>query len=208
MMKRLILCEGKNDGEFFQQIFQAFYVFGIHTTRIFDQNMHQTKNELRYAETNELNRFQELWNPYQILVKSESGKDKVMYLFSSIMHYCISNKAIDKTIIMLDLDNSPTQTALNKIQMRVLDKISDKQFILEPREVMKNGIISFFDVSVIVKKDKTKIGSFCLVLWTNSLEYEMNKFASDHKDNSVRDLISKLIAVQEVQDIFRDVLVQ
>ena len=216
-MKKLILCEGKHDCTFFEKLFPKMNI-SVSEVKFFNQETRDNLRNLMDAETKELRSFSEKYNPYKILVKSEGGDDKAIKIFSRYLEYCIckQQKGIEKTILMLDLDNRGLRNKLeddrlkeNSFEKRLgkLEQMIDGRRVGDPiyleREIIKKtDSIYLVKNKLKTKENKKQIGNpFYLVLFVYSLEEELNKIDPSN-DASIEDKISQLVELQDIKRTF------
>lgn len=216
-MKKLILCEGKHDRIFFEKLFTKMNI-PASEVRFFDQETRDKLRDLRDAESKELMKFSEEYNPYKILVKSEAGENKAIKIFSRYLSYCIEKrqKDIEKTILMLDLDKNQSENRLDKKRLRknmIKKKLSElEQMInakrvggtvyIETKTIEETDLIYLAENKLKTKESKKQIGKpFYLILFVYSLEDEANKI-HPLDDISIGDKISKFVEKTNIHKTF------
>ena len=217
-MRKLILCEGKHDSIFFKKLFPKIKI-PVSEVRFYDQETRAKLKDLRDAETKELRKFSGDYSPYKILVKSEAGKNKAIDIFSRYLSYCIGKqrKDIEKTILMLDLDNrefkrnrlgedrlkkNTFEKTLDELDDRIKNsRIGDPVYI-EREIIKKTDSIYLIKNNLKNEKNKKQIGnSFYFILFVYSLEGEANIHSSDDV-NSIENKISLFVGKTDTQSIF------
>lgn len=159
---------------------------------------------MRHADAVEINRFIQKTSPYQILVKSEAGKYKAVDIFSRYMLYWIDTlqKEIEKTILMLDLDNKLLENELVRLEEKMTCKRVGEPICLESNTIKKTNSIYLIENKVKIKCNGKQIGRpFYLVLFASSLEAELNKIDPSN-DTPIEDKISRFVEKKDIQDVF------
>ncbi len=200
-MKKIIFCEGKNDSMFLTKLLDK--ITKNKEISVFDQNTRDKLKNLKNAETTKINKFIEKTSPYDILVKSEAGKDKAVLLFSRTMNFCFRNSI--KPLLMLDLDESDPNSKIKKIITKISANKTPPIDITEQQKFEKNSVL-LYNITVKIKENKrkenkTNIGDFYLVFFKPSLEKVSNILPPD-KNFVIEDKISKLVDQKDIQSAF------
>ena len=203
-MKTIILSEGKNDRKFIKCFFERHGINGD-KIQFFDQEEKSILKELDRAESNYLRNFFEDSSPFEVLVKSEGGKTKVIRIFSDFMHHLFDYSKGLKIIMLVDLDGTELSsvTKLNQFITELRNKIQNKgkgNKLSISHEILKEDKhLKTSEVSVIIKENNDILGSFCLIAFNSSLERAAGIIkesdSQDEKDNKIFELL-------ENEDVF------
>lgn len=199
-MKRLIICEGKNDCNFLSEIVNQSHISKLQhqDIKFFNQNNLERLPDLKKTETREIHKLSEKTSPYKVLIKSESGKSKAITLFSSIMIWCFNIRAINNVTLMLDLDGKKLEDQLKIIEAKILNKKAGTPLFFESTTIKENNIFYLLENNVKIKNTNTTIGKFQIIFFASSLEDELDKTDGD-STHSIKNKISKFIESEEEQ---------
>lgn len=151
-MKRLIISEGSHDNLFIRTLLYTKFSKDKSKIGSFDQCTRDTNNILKTSQQRCLSSFYEKTSPYEILVKTEAGKNKIAPVIQSELKYLCENRL--NPIIMIDLDNySSPKKFVEDIENRIktllkltsfktsitLYKIKNEKASLSLIEISKNG---------------------------------------------------------------------
>lgn len=200
-MKKILMCEGKHDSLLINQICVKL---NIPKPKIFDQRNAKEKPS-RDAETVEFRRFFEKSNPYKFLVKSECGKDNAIKLYSRSMNFFINNRELKKSILMLDLDDTPLESRLGKIIKSIKEKKVGEPISIKSNTIKDTGIFYLVENIIEISENRDELGKFHLVFFKRSLEKELEEI-KNKEDIPIEDKISQFINITEVQNVFSLVL--
>ncbi len=195
-MKRIIICEGHYDRIFIENLLSKLNI-DKDKIKFFDQETKDNLKELKHAESIILKSFIQHTSPYEILSKSEAGKEKIIRVFSDFMVFIFEN--IEKTSLIVDLDGSNLDLFIEKIRSRIKSK---KAVGLDIKyEITKeNQYIIASEASVIVKSKKKildELGRFSIFAFKKSLDREAGINKNDDKDTRKNKII-KLLGNEEI----------
>jgi hypothetical protein len=109
-MKKLIISEGKEDTAFLKEIIEDYY--NGWNINIFDIESKPKESRVN-IESKEIRNFQQRWNPYEILLKSEGGKPNLMQVAPIIIKR-YSTEDIDFDFL-IDLDRDSVDDIISSI---------------------------------------------------------------------------------------------
>ena len=200
-MKRLIMCEGKHDSLFIGKICSNL---NMPEPKIFDQlNAKETSSQ--DAETVEFRRFFQRSSPYNLLVKSECGKDNAIKIYSRSMDFFIRTKELKKAILMLDLDGSALDTKLKKISNTIKGKNVAEPIHIKSNTIKDTNLFYFLENTIQIMEDNHELGKFYLVFFKRSLEKELEEI-ENREDVTIENKILQFVEIEEVQNIFSLIL--
>ncbi len=166
-MKKLIICEGKNDSVFLKHICQKLGLIFEKEMRIFDQTTRDTLPTLKHAEHVEFNRFIQKSYPHTILVKSEAGRKKAVDLFSFYLIFCLTQRGITKVTLLLDLDERGSHLRdLEHIKNEIIRRRVGQPIMIESQIAKQDKVYCLVKNIVKFKHNNEKIGDF-FVLYFN-----------------------------------------
>ncbi len=202
-MKKIIICEGKNDGIFLKKIFQELNI-DKSTIKFFCQNEVKL-NEKINAETKILRQFMEphSFNPYKILVKIEGGDKTAIKIFCREMTKFFTY--LDESILLLDFDRGNVENKISKIKEIIKVKYSSTPLSLTHNTQEETDHIHHSIVGIYHEKTNQEIGKFRIIFLKESLEIlcEINRQETEEEkikkiedfivDNKFSDYFSGLI---------------
>ena len=165
-MKKIIICEGKHDGIFFEQLLKNLN-FSKDDFKIFDPE-NQKKKDKKSAETRELNSFIEKYNQNKILIKLEGGKHFAIKIFSTNMRYCVENISPEGLILMIDLDGEEVEKRKNSL-IETLNGRMTMPMNLDFSHKMENDHL--YHLKTKVSQNNSELGQFHIILFKKSLEH-------------------------------------
>jgi len=201
-MKKLIICEGKHDNIFMDKLSIRLNVKD--KTKIFRQEECSRLRQKNHAETICLNSFFQDSSPYEILVKSESGKDAVYKVFSKIMESLFEktrDATLQKIILMIDLDGKPLDVSLFKIKDFISNRKGRKMYI-NPEIIKNDKSIISLKASILREKfnnTSETIGGFLLITWKENLD---NAAGIKKGSDNLYEKDIKIMKMLENEDIF------
>ena len=173
-MKTLILCEGKHD-TIFIKLFLRKLGSDEDTISFFDLEENLKKGAIRRNESEKLRSFLYRSSPYKILVKSEGGVKKVIDIFTHLVNHLLDN--VDKTILMVDLDNKGLDSLLSKINKGITSRYNQKIELKIDTSENTHLLASKVLVQRRIGKNLNKWGCFFIVAFKSSLEKECPSIA-------------------------------
>lgn len=195
-MKKLVICEGKNDSFLLQNICS---ILNLSPLKVFDQNTRDNLQDIKNAETRELRRFLEKSNMNRILIKSEVGKRNVIRLSSLILLQCINCKLIDRIVIMIDLDEVNINESIIEINNRITENKTGSGISIQS-SIVKNTNSIYLVKNVIILNKNQEIGSYYYIFFKSSLETEINRYVVDEIE--LNEKIIKFASNNEVKEMF------
>lgn len=206
-MKTLILSEGKNDRKFIKGLYVRHK---IHEDKIrfFDQKERDILKELERAESKYLRSFFEDSSPFEILVKSEGGKSKVITVFSKFMSYLFNYSKGLKIIILIDLDERPLNQFIYKLKNKIQNKGKGRMLGVEHNILREDKYLKTSKISIVIREDSYTLGTFLLMAFNLSLEKEAGVVKSDtpdERDTKILELLDNREILSSFSSIFKTV---
>jgi len=172
-MKRLILSEGKHDTTFLEKLVRRYCSeYSIHTYDIESKS----EDDRHPEQTREIRNFKEKYNPYDVFLKSEGGKENLLKVAPKIIKRQ-SNKDINFDFL-IDLDEGSAQDIENKINKSLIERSAGKEIEIQPVDNPNKRtfvITQEFEVWV----EKQYISSFNIIFIDPELEQIMGIKDSD-----------------------------
>ncbi len=202
-MKNVILCEGKNDTFLLDRLSKKLS-FDQNKLKIFIQNSGNTPSEKNREESVVLRSFFGRWNPREVLIKAEGGKDMVVDAFSFFMSYLFGlkeNAEFDKLILIVDFNSGRGRSDIgldnfiSKIRPAIGSR-AGKSLEVEYRLIRKNECLSTSEISIVIRKSPKvteKLGTFLLTAFDISLEDEAKIDETLDNDDVKKSKIEKLL---------------
>lgn len=171
-MKRLIISEGSHDNLFISTLFKSKLHKNESIIKRFDQYNHDKMAELKHKQQVCLSSFYESTSPYEILIKTEAGKNKIAPVIQSELSYLCELKL--DPIIMIDLDNynEPDEFVYN-IKTRIETKFRNLNINISinlKEAENQNAIMS----SLKLYKDNNFLSTMYVISIKTSLETLIN----------------------------------
>jgi len=203
-MKKIIICEGKYDGIFMQNLMARLGV-PENKIKIFSQEDEDMKQK-KHAESTVLRQFTEknLYNPYEFLVKLEGGKDSATKIFCRELVKCLNGVA--DLILLLDCDNLNVDKKIG-----ILEKFASNTYaqttpiLLNFEKKRKNNHLHHLSCGVSLQNLQTTIGMFQLALFEISLEDSCGIINTDSGEIK-RIKIDQFINREKIPDFFKPMI--
>jgi hypothetical protein len=203
-MKKIIICEGKNDGIFMEGLLGGLGV-QKEKYKIFCQN-DVNMQEKKYAETDVLRHFTEkhIYNPREILVKLEGGNDSATKIFCRELIRCLNGAA--DLVLLLDCDTLSVEQKTKKIQEYVdgaYGRTTPIQLTFKNEQVSNH--LEHLSCNVKFNRPDELIGEFRLALFKSSLERSCNIQDQDSPQTK-KTKIDQFIKEEKVCKFFQPLL--
>lgn len=175
-MKQVVLCEGKRDITFFELHFRhRAEDFQVKTFVGEEVSHSRMKNE----ESQEIRNFQERRNPYDVLIKSENGKETLKRVFTKLVHWLV-RRDID-LCLCTDLDHDSYESLIEDLDHRVQSNYEGKTLGMTHEELVEQGQV--LNASTCTLTDAgTSVGHFKLLSFDSNLEDATNISSVDSDD--------------------------
>ena len=203
-MKKIIICEGKYDGIFMQNLMARLGV-SENKIKVFSQEDVDMKQK-KHAESTVLRQFTEKnpYNPYEFLVKLEGGKDSATKIFCRELVKCLNGVA--DLILLLDCDNLNVDQKINILEKSASNTYSQTTpILLNFEKKRKNEHLHHLSCGVSLQNSQTTIGLFQLTLFEKSLDTSCGIIDTDLEEDK-RTKINQFIDREKILDFFKPII--
>ncbi|MCK4730315.1 MAG: hypothetical protein KAT28_03275 [Candidatus Aenigmarchaeota archaeon] len=192
-MKKIILCEGKQDMTFYKELFSKLKL-KTKTYTIFDANNCKS-NKYKAEETKAIRNLGH--TSKNILIKAEKGGNLV-----KVYPYLISLIDDDiKTILSIDLDIKNTR---EKFMVYLRKNFTSKNITLTCSNIKeKTNLISW---DILIKHNKTYLGNTSVIAFNSSLEKVAGIKRYPEGAVKIRNKSAKLLKEKEIFESFKNIL--
>lgn len=161
-MKQVVLCEGKHD----VHLISSFFEKRNGTYKVDTVLGEEIESSMQGEESRQITNFRERRNPYDVLAKSDNGKQELEKVFSALVNQLLR---IDPEItVLVDLDGGTLQNFVDGLDERVRGKHDTLE--LGAHEVAeRNGDMVAAVCEVQTTRGK-KTGEFQIVAFDQTLE--------------------------------------
>ena len=203
-MKKIIICEGKYDGIFMQNLMARLGV-SENKIKVFPQKDVDMEKR-KHAESTVLRQFTEKnpYNPYEFLVKLEGGRDSATKIFCRELVKCL-NGVVD-LILLLDCDDFSVDQKINTLEKFVSNTYAQTTpILLNFEKKRKNNHLHHLSCGVSLQNLQTTIGMFQLALFEISLEDSCGIINTDSGEIK-RIKIDQFINREKIPDFFKPMI--
>mgnify|MGYP001575341425 FL=1 len=118
------------------------------------------------------------------------------------MMYCIQNKELERTILMLDLDCDELSKRQKEIENDIMGKRVSEPLTISYNPLKENDLLYLLECEVLTKENRDLLGKFYLILFNPSLEKVLEQFGS----GSIENRLSKLVKNNNIKTIFKEIM--
>jgi hypothetical protein len=201
--KKLIICEGSNDGLFIESILSNLglskrqYIF-------FDQQQLSALDR-KYGERNELFRFSQENSKEEVLVKLEGGNHAAVKILIDSIDYCINNTK--NVIFVLDLDGGKLADKKSHIEKLIKERLRNPSLLLEFSKERELEHFYYLTSTIRSSKPSCKMIDVHLLLFKRDLECACGLTDDQLKKKEVvREKIERLGREGKVMELFKGLL--
>lgn len=202
-MKQIILTEGLNDVILISKFFEEY---DFRTKNFLREDMEGSSKIHRNKQDDCIRSFIEPRSPYDVLIKSEGGKDSLFNLICSEIISLVDR--IEHVIIIRDLDDDSLDKISN-IEKKFIDRILNRHkcgdFKINPGEIIERCsklIAKQYDII----KNNNNFGQFILIIIKPDLESIAKITESDDRSNK-NEKIGRLVEETEISDFLNRVII-
>jgi len=189
-MKRVILAEGKNDTIFLRELLTTKLSIQENRILFFDQDSHEKEKHLKFIQDKYFERLISDWTNYDLLVKSEGGKGKIVGVIISRLPSLCSNK--HNPIFLIDLDGLTMKAFTDDLEKKLTAKFVSMNLSTRSSELCQVDDVIMHSVELF--KHSKPIGKIFVIGFHKSLECTtgISKTCSDEeKMNLSRNYIQR-----------------
>ncbi|MBU2477260.1 hypothetical protein KKG83_07365 [Candidatus Micrarchaeota archaeon] len=197
------MSEGKNDTIFLRELLTTRIQIDESKILFFDQNSQDTKKKLKFIEEDYFDKLQSEWLPYNLLVKSESGKTKIIDVtISKLVNLC---KQRYDPIMLIDLDGNTIDLFEDKLKKKFMNRFRGANLTLTSCELLqKIDEASVWSIK-LCKDDKT-IGTIYIIGFHLNLEDVTGIKNNFHTDEEKKVIVNNYIKNSHIDKIFKKAL--
>ena len=134
-MKRIILSEGKNDTIFLKELLTIKTLIEESKILFFDQNSQDKESNSKFLQDRYFEKLQSEWLLYELLVKSEGGKTKIINVTAAKLCY-LCEQGRDP-IILIDLDSGQIKCFIDELEAKLTNRFKGANLSIKSEELLK-----------------------------------------------------------------------
>jgi len=193
-MKILVLSEGVKDVKFMNNVFSH----AMSNVEIDTLSLEQLPKEAHQTEEAErIRNFNEKFNPYHILIKSEGGKSNLKRTLSSLIKF-LSGENCD-LVVLLDLDGGNLYSFIDEINEK-LEMIYGGNDVLIEVNSEEDRVDSVCMIRCDVIINGMKVDDFSIVGFPTSLEDAAGIGSHDDAPGEINKRIKRLAKEDSIAD--------
>ena len=204
-MKRIILSEGKNDTIFLKELLTKKLAIDESKILFFDQNSQSIKKNLKFLEDRYFERLDSEWMPYNLLVKSEGGKTKIVDItLSKLVPLCQKGY---NPIMLIDLDNGLMTSFINKFREKLTSRFKSIRLTIESRELHRIDDAVMHSISLFKNADTPDlIGTIYIIGFCRTLEHVTGIGQFIYTDEQKKSMFQAYIKRSQIHEMFNEAL--
>lgn len=200
-MKRLVLSEGRRDVRFIELFYETVIPDSSIDT-FYGEDIAYSR--LKNQESEAIRNFLERRNPYDVLAKSENGKDDLKTVFSKLARF-LAKCPIDVTLL-IDLDRGTLNGLMDDLDTRVDDTYEGRRLGLrEVERVDQSQTLVAHKIELYSKTDDERLDTFDIVAFHHDLETSIALEDADD-DSDVERKLRDLVTDEQATGPLRSVL--
>jgi len=165
-MKRIILSEGENDTIFLRELLTTKIGLREEKLLFFDQDTRSNLERNRFAQQHYFTRLEEDSREYEILAKSEAGKDKIVAVTGSQLPYLCTKRR--DPIMLIDMDNDTVESFHMRIEAELGRRF--RHFKLETKHTLLDKCYEAEVWLTELIRNKRVFGKMYTIAFNKSLE--------------------------------------
>lgn len=202
-MKRIILSEGENDTIFLKELLIKKLAIEENKVLFFDQNSQDIEKNLKHLEDKYFRKLSYDWSPYELLVKSEGGKTKIIGVtVSKLPDLC--EKGYDP-IMLIDLEDGKMESFTNGLQQKLIGRFRGIRLTTEPKELHKIDDAVMHSIRLLKNNDEL-IGTVYIIGFCKTLERVTGINNSTHSDTDKKSISQTYIKGSQIHELFSKAL--
>lgn len=200
-MKRVIFCEGESDNIFLRELLPVKIPVAEDKILFFDQNSSDFVIDMKHAQTRCFDKFGDEWRRYEILAKSEGGKDKIVtVVHSELINLC---KQRQDPILLIDLDETPIGNFITKLTDVLISGFKNIQLNINQKLVSDDTETEMWLMEL--RSYGNLIGKIYVIAFKTSLEV-VTGIKKTHSDDEKKELIKAYIRRSKIHLKFLEAL--
>lgn len=201
-MKGLILSEGHNDTLFLRELLTTKMSFPNDKILSFDQGTREKHKNRKAIQQKYFKRLLQGYEHFDILIKSEGGKPKIIAVTASQLPYLCGHGCTP--IMLIDLDNNSIEPFKKGLKQGIETRFKNQQFILKYTRVDKNKEAEMWLTEIF--NAKKICGKIYIVAFYTSLDRETGIDKKNDKDDEKRKKVKKFIQNSSIHRMFSTAL--
>lgn len=201
-MKRIILSEGENDTIFLKELLTQKMAIEESKILFFDQNPTDDGKKLRFIEENYFERLESEWLPFELLVKSEGGKSKVMDVSISKLTYLCTKGYVP--IMVIDLDGGQMCSFINRFKEKLTNRFKGINLTAESNELHKIDEAVMY--SLKLSKNAHFIGTIFIIGFCQTLGSILGIDNTPCTEEETQNRSQKYISKSKIHEMFNKAL--
>lgn len=198
-MKRVVLCEGKDDvhlvATLYENADESFRVRRLHGEDI--------ERDMETVESRELANFQEKRNPYHLLVKSENSKSNLTQVFVENLDPLL--KGGPHVVLLVDLDGGPLNHFVDGLDGDIRKRHGGRELRIDDHEVTDENE-DLLAATCAVENPRQRIGIFDLLAFHHRPEDAAG--VEERSSITREELTDRLLSEDHVTDLLRTTLLE
>lgn len=185
-MKRIVLSEGKRD----VALVENFYALSEPDIKV-DTFIGEEKqySRLKSQETDKIRNFLEPRNPYQVLAKSENGKEDLKLVFIKLANFLCKFDA--DVCIVIDLDGGEYNALIAELDERVHNNFRGKRLGVDHSETIQRNTDMRATI-LSIHSDGSPMKSIEMISFHSNLE-EVVGLKKDETDEEETEIIQEFL---------------
>ena len=163
-MKRVVMCEGKRDVTFVERYYDTRPGETLVTTFIGETVKH---SRLKNEESESIANFLERRNPYDVLAKSENGKQDLKMAFTKLVNHLVRQPI--ELCLLIDLDDRSYPQLIDDLDTRVRDNYDGRTLGVTHQERL-DRTPELLVTSSRLEANEEPVGEFSILAFQSCLE--------------------------------------
>ncbi|MFH1431709.1 MAG: hypothetical protein ABIG84_00635 [archaeon] len=211
-MKRLILSEGQNDTFFLRELLTTKLLIPDEKILSFDQGTREIHKSRKAIQQRYFDRLLTGHESFDILIKSEGGKSKIIPVTASQLIYLCKQRCTP--VILIDIDNDSMVTPLKKkidsfikdLKSEIEMRFKNQQFVIKQVYVDKTKEAELWVANILCKTNNNCYGQIYIIGFYRTLEKEIGMDKKKDKDSVMLMKVKKFIKNSTIHQLFSTAL--
>ncbi len=200
-MKRVIVTEGQNDILFLKELLPTKIYVDENKILFFDHESGDKLVKVKHAQKKCFDKFDSGLKRYEILAKSEGGKDKII----TVIHHQLTNlcEKQNDPIMLIDLDKKPIESFTTKLKDTLSSTFQNIELSVNQNQLYDDDEITTHSMELL--SHNTRIGQMYIIAFKISLE-DVTGIEKHHTEDEKREKIKSYIKKGKIHKRFLEVL--
>lgn len=202
-MKQIVLSEGRRDVRlvelFYEEINPGVSFDTFHAEAV-------PSGEWKFQETQKIRNFIESRNPYDVLAKSENGKQSLLTMVVKLINFLVSRDSLSLTVL-IDLDGGDVDALIDLFDARVRRNYAGQALgVRSVGRIDQSPVQVAHRAELIGVDDSTPRGDFDIIAFRHALEFAVD-IDGEEVIAEERDKLRSFVTDDRVSGPMRSVLV-